>query len=116
MKQTTIYDFIPQQAPSPVYTLIASIENELKTNNNKISPNFIDNLLDTSEVTHYHLTGNRRVCVITLPTGHEVLGKAQVLDFTNDIESIGKTVALNNAKNELWSLVGTIAKLFIPIR
>ena len=54
-----------------------------------------------------------RLCIITLSTGHEVLGKAQVLSAANDIEQIGNQVALTNATNEIWTLVGSIAKLHV---
>lgn len=111
MKQTTIYDFLEES--SPAYNFVESIHTELATNTNKISPTFIKSLVTQSVVTYNQLTGNMRVCTITLPTGHEVIGIAQVLDSSNDIESIGNQVALTNATNELWKLVGTIAKLFI---
>ena len=52
-------------------------------------------------------------CTITLPTGHEVVGIAQVLDAKNDNENIGNLAALSKAKNELWPLLGTIAKVLI---
>lgn len=89
------------------------IIDELAENSNKISPNFINNLVDMSSVQYLHPTPNMRLCIITLPTGHEVLGKAQVLDSTNDVESIGNSVALTNATNEIWTLVGSIAKLHV---
>lgn len=54
-----------------------------------------------------------RACTITLPTGHEVVGIAQVLDAKNDNEDIGNAVALTRAKNELWPLLGSIAKVLI---
>lgn len=86
---------------------------ELSSNFNKISPTFINSIVSQSTTQYFQLTPNMRVCVITLPTGHEVLGKAQVLDVANDVEEIGNKVALTNATNELWALVGTIAKLYI---
>ena len=89
------------------------IIDELAENSNKISPNFINNLVDMSSVQYLHPTSNMRLCIITLPTGHEVLGKAQVLHAPNDIEQIGNSVALTNATNEIWTLVGSIAKLHV---
>ena len=89
------------------------IIDELAANSNRISPTLINNIVAQSNVQYFHLTPNMRVCVITLPTGHEVLGKAQVLDSTNDVESIGNSVALTNATNEIWALVGSIAKLHV---
>ena len=89
------------------------IIDELSSNSNRISPTFINSIVSQSTIQYFQLTPNMRVCVITLPTGHEVLGKAQVLDVANDVEEIGNKVALTNATNELWMLVGTIAKLCI---
>ena len=89
------------------------IIDELDGNSNKISPTLINNIVAQSNVQYFHLTPNMRVCVITLPTGHEVLGKAQVLDVDNDVETIGNSVALTNATNEIWTLVGSIAKLHV---
>lgn len=86
---------------------------ELSSNSNRISPTFINSIVSQSTIQYFQLTPNMRVCVITLPTGHEVLGKAQVLDVANDVEEIGNKIALTNATNELWMLVGTIAKLCI---
>ena len=54
-----------------------------------------------------------RICIITVPSGHEVLGVAQVLDINNDVESLGNSVALQNATNELWRTLGSIAKCYV---
>lgn len=89
------------------------IIDELEVSSNKISPAFIDNIVAKSTVQYLQPTPNMRLCIITLPTGHEVLGKAQVLDTSNDVESIGNSVALTNATNEIRTLVGSIAKLHV---
>ena len=90
-----------------------SIIDELAENSNKISPAFINNIVAQSSIQYLKPTPNMRLCIITLPTGHEVLGKAQVLDASNDVEQLGNSVALNNATNEIWILVGSIAKLHV---
>lgn len=90
-----------------------SIIDELAGNSNKISPAFINNIVAQSTIQYLKPTPNMRLCIITLPTGHEVLGKAQVLDASNDVEQIGNSVALTNATNEIWALVGSIAKLHV---
>ena len=90
-----------------------SIIDELAGNSNKISPLFINNIVAQSSIQYLKPTPNMRLCIITLPTGHEVLGKAQVLDAANDVEQIGNNVALTNATNEIWALVGSIAKLHV---
>ena len=90
-----------------------SIIDELAGNSNKISPLFINNIVAQSSIQYLKPTPNMRLCIITLPTGHEVLGKAQVLDAPNDVEQLGNSVALTNATNEIWALVGSIAKLHV---
>ena len=94
--------------------LIQDIKHELSVNSNKISKRFIDDLADSAtSIIYLRPTHNMRLCIITLPSGHEVLGKAQVLDSANDVEELGNKVAYDNAVNELWAVCGTIAKLYI---
>ena len=93
--------------------LLRDIQNELLNNNNKLSSEFIDSVADKAEVIYLHPTDATRICILQLRSGHEVLGYAQVLDPKNDDESIGNSVAYNNAKGELWQLCGSIAKVFI---
>jgi hypothetical protein len=90
--------------------LLPKVKTELQRNNNKISPTFIESLLKDSESKCIQLTPTTRVCTITLASGHEVVGVAQVLDSKNDVASIGNSVAFSNAKEQLWQQVGAIAK------
>ena len=76
----------------------------------KISFNFIANLAENAEVIYLHPTANMRLCILKLYSGHEVLGMAQVLDSKNDAEELGNKVAYDRAVNELWGVVGTIAR------
>lgn len=88
------------------------IRAELDRNSGKLSPDFIDEVSQSATVVvHRRLTHNTRVCVIVLPSGHELVGYAQVLDAKNDDESIGRKVAYDNAKEQLWSTLGSIAKV-----
>ena len=91
--------------------LVKEIKKELEVNGNKLSPDFIKRLADNGTVTHVKVTDNTRVCVITLHTGHEVVGYAQVLDDKNDVAEIGQKVAYDNALEEIWRIAGSIAKL-----
>ena len=111
MIQTSIYDFI--EGDNPSFHLVQSLQQELTKTGNRITPAFIDSVLQASTVTYHQLTTNMRVCVIKTPTWHEVLGLAQVLDSANDVEEIGNAVALANAKNNLWPVIGSIAKVLI---
>jgi len=61
-------------------------------------------------VQHQKIGDSVRVCVITLPAGHKLVGHAIVLDPAKDDELIGQQVAYNNAKEEIWKTYGSIAK------
>jgi hypothetical protein len=91
--------------------LADNIKANLESNGGKISPDFIDNLAEFGDVIFLHPTPNMRICIISIYSGHEVVGIAQVLDAKNDVEEIGNDVAYENAKNELWKVCGSIAKI-----
>lgn len=91
--------------------ILGKVRAELETNEGKLSFPFIKSLVDAGTVTYFQLSPNMRVCIIKLESGHEVLGKAQVLDAANDIEALGNEVAYNNAVNEVWAVAGNIAKV-----
>lgn len=92
---------------------IDDLKNDLDKNSGKISFQFIEKYLNDSDtkVSHARITPNTRVCVITLSTGHDLVGYAQVLDSKNDVELIGQEVAYDNAKEECWAAFGAIAKV-----
>ncbi len=89
--------------------LADNIKANLKSNDGKISFDFIKNLADNAEVIYLHPTPRTRICVMTIYSGHEVVGFARVLDPKNDVESIGNKVAFDNAMSELWGVCGSIA-------
>jgi hypothetical protein len=90
-------------------TLAEMIKLDLEQNDGKISPNFIDNLAENADVVYLHPTLRTRICVMTIFSGHEVVGYARVIDPKNDVEEIGNKVAFENAKKELWNVCGSIA-------
>lgn len=92
-------------------TMIQLLKTDLKNNGGKISPDFINLAADNAEAIHIQPTANTRICVLKLETGHEVVGIAQVLDAANDVEATGKQIAFNRAKDQLWSVFGSIAKV-----
>ena len=85
-------------------------ENKLK---GKLSPDFINKLADDSVKIYLHPTETMRICILQLTTGHEVYGVAQVLRAENDNESLGKKVAYDNARDKIWSTMGSIAKALL---
>jgi len=92
--------------------IIKNLIEELKNNNGKISQDFTTKVLNHEKtiVTHQQLTPNTRVCVITLASGHDLVGFSQVLDSKNDIAEIGMKIAEERASNEIWGVLGSIAK------
>ena len=91
--------------------VVAKLKKAMEKNGGKIPPVFVEALLNSAKVTHTRVTKNTRVCVITLESGHDLVGYAQVLDEKNDVELIGQEVAYNNAKEQAWSVLGSIAKV-----
>ena len=91
--------------------LVIALTEALEENSGKIPFSFILGEVSTAEVQYLHPTPNMRLCIITLLSGHEVIGIAQVLDAKNDKEALGNSVAYDNAINELWKVFGSIAKV-----
>lgn len=95
-----------------MHPLQLRIKEDMEANNGKISPVLVDEIAHEAEVVYVHPTANTRICVLRLQSGHEVVGIAQVLDAKNDVESIGNQIAYNRAKDQIWSVLGNIAKLW----
>lgn len=72
----------------------------------KVSPQDVDNAI--KEVTYQRMGKKLLVCHILLVNGHEVLGYSGVVNPENYDENIGKPIAFNNAKNEVWKHLGSI--------
>jgi len=92
-------------------SILVRLARELKENGGKISPSFITSEVERDDTVtqFFQLTDNMRVCTIRLESGHEVLGKSQVLDKRNDIKAVGEEIAFRNAINELWSVFGGLS-------
>jgi hypothetical protein len=71
-----------------------------------------DNIAHVEYVTHVSHGGQvMRWCVITTKSGYAVTGRPSVAVCPeNDDEDIGKHIAFENAKNELWPLMGYALK------
>jgi ATP-dependent protease HslVU (ClpYQ) peptidase subunit len=90
-------------------TLIERIKENLESNNGKISYDFIQNLAENADIKYLHPTSRTRLCIMTLDSGHDIVGKAQVLDPNNDVEEIGNEIAFENAREQIWAVCGNIA-------
>lgn len=66
------------------------------------------NIVDTEIVKHVSLSGQViRWAVLTTKSGFAVTGKPSVsVSSENDSEKIGESLAIKNAKDELWALMG----------
>lgn len=70
------------------------------------------NIVDVEYVTHVSKSGQvLRWAVITTRNGFAVTGRPSVaVSKQNDNEDIGRQVAYENARNELWPLMGYALK------
>jgi len=93
--------------------LLTQIKDELTDNGNKISDLFIASRIAECKVEYGKVGNSCRVCVLTTPNNQKLVGYALVLDPANDIPAKGREVALKMASNQMWSLVGGIAKLIV---
>ncbi len=74
----------------------------------RVTPDELNaNIVDTEIVKHVSKSGKiLRWAVITTQSGHAVHGRANVaLSAENDNEELGKQLAIENAKSELWALM-----------
>ena len=96
--------------------LLTRLGTELE-NNNKVSEAFIEaELASPHTVVEHGIIGDScRVCVITLPGGHKLVGHALVLDPVNDDEIIGQSVAYKNASEKIWETYGAVAKALMEL-
>ncbi len=97
---------------------ITLVQNELNREDatklkGKLSTQFINDLADNATVIYLNPTPTMRICILQLETGHEVYGISQVLKTENDSPSLGNQVAFDNAKQQIWSTIGSIAKALL---
>ena len=79
----------------------------------RLRPSDLDaNIKHVEYVTHVASSGQvLRWCVITTQNGFAVTGKPSAsVSKENDNEEIGKSVAYDNARSELWPLMGYALK------
>lgn len=67
-----------------------------------------DNIVDTEIVKHITKSGKiLRWAVLTTKSGFSVAGKpSATINSKNDNVEIGEKVAIDNAKGEMWALMG----------
>lgn len=79
----------------------------------RVTPDMIsENIVDVETVKHVSQSGQvMRWAVITMRNGYAVTGRPSVaVSPENDDEEIGVAVAIANAKQEIWPLMGYALK------
>ena len=76
-------------------------------NNNRITQEHIDNLLDSAEIEEHTFFGkDHQVCYKLSSNGFTVVGRGACVDPENFNIEIGRKVARQDASNQLWRLEG----------
>lgn len=83
------------------------IQNLDLTHGIRLTPADIDALARASTVDYWTPPGTTMtVCAMTLPNGYTVLGKAACIEPANFNAEIGRKIAYDDARNQLWALEG----------
>jgi hypothetical protein len=90
----------------------ASVEAELKTkglNAPRLTPTFIDATIHSE---YYHVIPGTTVtvCALTLQNGYVVIGKSAAASADNFDEGIGRRIARDDARNQIWALEGYLLR------
>ncbi len=88
------------------------IEQELQDkglNAPRLTPQLID---DTIKGEHYHTFEGTTltVCVLVLRNGFTVVGKSAAASIENFDKEIGRKIARDNAREQIWQLEGYLLK------
>lgn len=77
----------------------------------RISPAQIDALIAASEVQYYVFPGTTvTVCCLRLPNGYCIVGKASAIALENFNAEMGRVIALDDARREIWALEAYLLK------
>ena len=81
------------------------IVNKGLTNGPRLTPQLIDALI---QAEHYWTVPNSTsvVCALTLVNGYTVIGKAGCVSPENFSEGMGRKIARDDARNQIWALEG----------
>lgn len=85
-----------------------SIENEIQAkglNAPRLSPTHISEQV-VSEAFYVFPGTTLTICALTLRNGFIVVGKSAAASAENFDEAIGRRIARDNARNEIWALEG----------
>lgn len=75
----------------------------------RLRPGDIDRVI--SDIQYHVFPGTTStVCAITLSNGYVVIGHSAAASPTNFDEEIGRQIAFDNARNQIWGLEGYLLK------
>lgn len=76
-------------------------------NNNRVTVEQINELLDTAEIQEHTFFGKDHIVVYRLKkSGFTIVGRGACVDPANFDINIGRKVARENAEHQLWQLEG----------
>jgi len=89
----------------------AAIENEIQEKGltaPRVTPDDIDNAIDDVAAIQYHQFPGTTVTVacVHLKNGYTVVGKSACASLENFDVELGRKIAVNDAKQQLWPLLG----------
>ena len=83
--------------------------NQKGLNAPRLTPDLIDSKIKEE---YYHIVPNTSLtlCVLTLENGFQVTGKSASASLENFDEEIGRKIARDDARNQIWQLEGYTLK------
>lgn len=81
------------------------IQNKGKTNGLRLTPQIIDSKIKSEAYWIVPLT-TTTICALTLQNGYVVIGKAACIEPSNFDADIGRKIAFDDARNQIWALEG----------
>ena len=89
-----------------------AIENEIQEKGldaPRLTPDLIDSVIQ--DEAYYVFPGTTvTVCCLTLTNGYNVVGESAAVSAENFDEEIGRKVAREKARNQIWALEGYLLK------
>jgi len=73
---------------------------------NKVTENQVDDLLDAAEVTTVVMHGKETLSCFKLENGFTITGRSACVDPANFDADLGKKIAREHAKRQLWAFEG----------
>ena len=74
----------------------------------RVTPDDVDAAVDMVE--YFRPVGTMTICIVTLKNGFTVTGESACASPDNYNEEIGRDIALRNAKEKIWPLLGYLLK------